>query len=131
MSDYVLTMTIEFDRLADAERMMRRMQAFRATQSLEIRGMGYPLAWFKRDGCQVCHGHGAVTDYDRDGNVQGRYDCAECNGTGIVADPHWDYRNEPVEAGEANCPVCRPQTVRHLSEDELASIAAVADQVSW
>ena len=32
--------------------------------------------------------------------------CDVCGGTGIVLHPHYDWRNEPIEAGEMLCDDC-------------------------
>jgi hypothetical protein len=114
MSDYVLTATrsdgepirLEFDKFSDAEEVMAWAQARTTTQTIEIRGMGYPIAWFRRDGCQVCEGRAQVPDYDRFGNIVGIADCAECGGTGVVKPLVDSYRREPVEAGTFDCPLC-------------------------
>lgn len=114
MSDYVLTATrkdgepirLEFDKLADAEEVMEWARANPASQTLEIRGLGYPIAWFRRDGCQTCQGRAQVPDYDRWGNIAGIADCAECNGTGVVM-PHTDSHSAaPPEALAVDCPLC-------------------------
>jgi hypothetical protein len=78
-------------------------------QTLEIRGLGYPLMWFRRHGCRACGGRGRVDEGRWSGGhvVSDYHDCYACNGTGTVIPLTDSTSPAPPEALAMDCPLCR------------------------